>query len=80
MTLDELRKHVGAVVVYRPFADVIPERGILGGATADGWAYVWFTGKEAPEKLEPWCITLLHPCGCLCHNATSFANCGCCDN
>lgn len=60
MNRQEMTDNVGAVVVYRPFADVIPERGILGGPTEDGRAYVWFTGKEAPEKVEPWCIDL-HP-------------------
>lgn len=81
MTKQELRDYIGPVV-YRPFADVIPERGVYAGLTERGWALVWFEGKDEPEEVEPWCLTKAQsrPCGCLCHNAASFANCGCCDN
>ena len=56
MTEQELQEYVGPVI-YRPFADMYPERGVYGGLTEDGWAYVWFTGREKPEKVEPWCLT-----------------------
>lgn len=51
-----LQGYIGPVW-YRPFADVIPERGIYGGLTRAGWAYVWFNGKDEPEEVEPWCLT-----------------------
>jgi hypothetical protein len=57
MTEHELREYTGPVW-YRPFADVIPERGIYGGLTANGWASVWFDGKPEPEDVEPWCLSI----------------------
>jgi hypothetical protein len=57
MTERELQEYTGPVI-YRPFADVFPERGIYGGLTKAGWAYVWFEGKDAPEEVEPWCLTV----------------------
>lgn len=57
MNEQELRDYIGPVT-YRPFADVIPERGVYGGLTERGWASVWFTGKDEPEEVEPWCLTI----------------------
>jgi hypothetical protein len=45
MTEQELRDYIGPVI-YRPFADMIPERGVYGGLTPSGMASVWFEGKE----------------------------------
>jgi len=60
MTESELREYVGPVW-YRPFADVIPERGVYSGLTEAGWAHVWFNGKDEPEEVEPWCLTKATP-------------------
>ena len=58
MTEQELNEYAGPVI-YRPFADVIPERGVYGGLSQAGWAYVWFEGKDAPEEVKPWCLTVV---------------------
>ena len=56
VTLDEARGHIGHGVTYRPFADVIPERGVITSVN-DHWVFVRY-GSGNSEATEPWLLTL----------------------
>lgn len=61
MTLDEARAHIGHGVTYKPFADVVPERGVITGVDGSGWILVRCDGEPGSQPLEPWCLTLINP-------------------
>jgi hypothetical protein len=58
MTLEEAREHVGRGVVYRPFADVIPEQGVITSVN-DHWVFVRYGSDGGSKATEPWLLTLL---------------------
>lgn len=60
MTLDEARQHIGRGVVYRPFADVIPERGVITSVN-DQWVFVRYGTDASSKATEPGLLTLLKP-------------------
>ena len=74
MTLDEARAHVGCSVAYKPFADVVPEQGVIAGVDGGGWILVRFDRELDSQPLEPWCLTL-HRAGHATSSASGSASC-----
>jgi hypothetical protein len=58
MTISEAREHVDREVAYRPFADVLPERGVITSVD-EHWVHVRYGSNSYSEKTEPWLLTLL---------------------
>ena len=58
MTLDEARQRIGHGVVYRPFADVIPEQGVITSVN-DHWVFVRYGSDVGSKATEPWLLTPL---------------------